>query len=232
MSLEDLLKPVKIVKGYTFDIADEWILRQYTKATQWWEKKGHDKYSLCTGIILASAGYFALRNVADPKTMIEYMKENPVPQNKTAYALAYSYYGLLYHDLLYTLNCELNSSIKSLASERTMDRFEYVSQKVQRAVRLPTLILGASGFYDFAVALKHNFSWQDFAHNSASVIMGGLIMALASSMYIKDTNPKSLQNEPFWKRAYATLRDKITTPSPHPIPTLEPAPCERYQHLS
>lgn len=193
MSLEDLLKPVKNIKEYSWDIADEWLLRQYTKATQWWEKKGHDKYSLCTGIILGSCGYLALRNVADPRILIEPYKKMPIQENKTVYALAFGYWGLIFHDMMYTLDAKSNSRLGgNISGETTVSKFQYASRKLQRIVRLPALIFGGSGIYDFAVALKNNFSSDTFAENSDAVIMGGLIIALASSMYIKDTNPKLL----------------------------------------
>lgn len=230
MSLEELLKPVKVLKEHTFDIADEWILRQYTKATSWLEKKGHDKYSICTAVAVGSAAYLMLRNVTDHKTSMEYIKENPIQENKTLYAMTYTYWGLLLHDFVYTAECDFNRRIQYLDSAKIVDKFQYASQKIQRGIRLPLLIWGASGFSDFAAALQQNFSWDSFAQRSDFLIGGGLMLALASSMYIKDTDPKLLQKELFWKRAYAAINDKITALAPNPAPSLEPV--QRDQTLA
>ena len=55
--------------------------------------------------------------------------------------------------------------------------------------------------------------------DSYYALYGGLgHLSLASSMYLKETNPKLLERVPLWKRAYESLKEKIVSLAPSPVP--------------
>ena len=57
-----------------------------------------------------------------------------------------------------------------------------------------------------------------------SVIVGIAFASLASSMYLKDSDPKLLQKRPFWEKVYEWLKEKtsLIVPSPQPVHAYSP----------
>ena len=62
---------------------------------------------------------------------------------------------------------------------------------------------------------------------AGSELMLGLgALSQASSIYLKDRDPKLLEKKPFLKRAYESLKEKIADYMPQPAPV--PVPVEAH----
>ncbi len=57
-----------------------------------------------------------------------------------------------------------------------------------------------------------------------TILIGVNMIALASSMYLKDKDPKLLQKDPFWKKAYDAIKGKIQSYKPEPVTIPLPTP--------
>ncbi|HLC61201.1 MAG TPA: hypothetical protein VJJ52_07275 [Candidatus Nanoarchaeia archaeon] len=97
----------------------------------------------------------------------------------------------------------------------------WLNKRVNRIVRLPT-ITGA--FFFFA---KSGYDLVDYFYNGnldslnqfKNDINGGIgLTGFASSMYLKDRDPKLLDKDPLWKRAYKRLEEFVSyNPPPQPV---------------
>ena len=201
MSLEILLKP--------FKLADEEILAKYSRITKWWEDKGHSVYSLTTPIGLT--------------------------------ALISSSYGLTpllgknLDNALYFLIFNCDNTINLVGLTGRINREQIVSDAIThyeplylffrnltRIARLPTIAAGS------ALLVKSGYDLADYVANgtpsSGSQFFidfnGALgLIGWASSMYLKDGDPKLLDKEPLWKRAYEKFKEFVSyNPAPQPIP--------------
>ncbi|MEK6861762.1 MAG: hypothetical protein AABY07_07365 [Nanoarchaeota archaeon] len=110
--------------------------------------------------------------------------------------------------------------------ERVADNPSQESNKRDnRSIRLPVFLAGA-GFagkiaYDIFSYLKNKEPINLSETAKAGMHSLGLLM-LASSMYLKDQDPKLLKKDPFWKRAYNAIRERMRSLIPEPIPELIP----------
>ena len=65
---------------------------------------------------------------------------------------------------------------------------------------------------------------------SYETLLQGLgMISVSSSMFLKDKNPKLLQKDPFWKKAYNWAKDKVGSLAPQPIP--QPVSVQAYSTL-
>lgn len=102
---------------------------------------------------------------------------------------------------------------------------------VTRVTRLPLFAAGlglvGTGLYSLIHSVVNG--GQTVLNNPYEQVVGGLgMLSLASSMYLKDQDPKLLDKQPFWKKVYDTLREKVNSLLPPPIPELKPIPV-RYR---
>jgi hypothetical protein len=91
--------------------------------------------------------------------------------------------------------------------------------------RFPALILGTgligkAGLELFDGVKNHNPESYMAAWNNFS--LGYCFAGIASSIYVKESDPRLLDKEPSWKKAYDFLKDKVrdwtSAPLPAPIP--------------
>lgn len=179
MSLESLLKPIRW--------ADEQILRYYTKKAEAWEEQGRSKYSLAQicNVAAACANIFyvaVLGNYAglpllglQSSEFARNIKESKYKQDQTAGAIT-----------------ALPASLKT-------------AQTIAAYARLPLFASGA------ALLIKGIIDMMTFAATKETgplagalenLSLGYAMLGTASSMYIKESDPKLLEKKPFEELAY------------------------------
>lgn len=202
MKLESILKPVKWV--------DEQVHRQYTRFGKNWEDDGHSRYSIAIPLTLYSliAG-----------TMLK------IPPFLTGSFLGW--------DMSSNLTKRPYGTKDDVSSDAiTISASDEFFKKVDRAVRLPLFAAGVGymgkGIYDFVNSIV---SGDIFGIGSCASDfgIGSSLFAMASSLYIKDIEPKLLDKEPFWKRAYNLAKEKLSSLAPKPA--LQPAAAPSYSTL-
>ncbi|MDP3698554.1 MAG: hypothetical protein Q8R47_03125 [Nanoarchaeota archaeon] len=175
MSLESLLKPLRW--------ADEQVLRQYTKQAEAWEEKGRSKYSLahlynltataanCSFMLLGDL-YFALGTGILALQSLD-LASNVVGQREETKTIS-------------------DAIAKPSASYE-------ITRKVSSLARLPMLVTG------IGLMIKGMAHLVDYVQtkNPESAInslymcsFGYALIGTASSMYIKDSDPKLLEKKP------------------------------------
>jgi len=209
MSLESLLKPVKFV--------DEQILRQYTKIAKKWEDKGRNIYAL--SLFFSFPGIMLITDSFDRQ------------------------FGSLAGDLIYLFSYGFDNAQNILgfsgflkenkiSSEAiSLNPAEEYTKKMNRMIRLPTFLSGVGlvgkSSYDFINYFVNGEPFDNTISHQLSLGLG--LLCAASSQYIKDRNPKLLDKEPFWKKAYSSLKEKADSLMPKPMP--DPIPVESYSTL-
>ncbi len=212
MTLDDYLTPLKWL--------DEQVLRQYTKLCGALETLGESKYSaagLCTGsgvlggILLAFHGgseYFPIIGHSDAE----------------AVGVGVPFFILANLDLWHSTR-GMQGRNKDVVSEAVARDFPYhYVQQLQRVVRFP-LFGSGTAFLGLAMAgrILGDPSPDVYYNLGEACAFGGL----ASSMYLKDSNPKLLEKQPFWKTAYEWMKNgmhkvnekiKSASPEPQPVP--------------
>ncbi len=202
MGLESLLKPVKEV--------DKEILRQYSKITKRWEDKGRSRYSLSNFInvpsLLLTGGLLVGRIIEGYPLLL----------------LAVNQGHLLADD---NLTKSYGKDFNATDSERVMDR-EYILVAYDRFVRLPFFGTGVGyvgcGLYEIISGLV-SVDGNSVSNGMQNTLHSLPFIGIASSMYIKDGDPKLLEKEPsevkaFFKGIYKKAKGLLPSPSP----TLQP----------
>ncbi len=214
MSLEALLKPFKAV--------DEALLKQCTRFSMWMEEKYVPKK---IQPLLVSISYSALSMVLAHSFSGSRIDINDAGPLETIIGIPVIISSnmlrlpLGIHDWIYSYHYALYSKDVT-TSAITEDRFSYISKKIQRLVRLP-LLIGAAylGYKGIKPALVGD-STEGVGIGLYSLVSG---IGLATSMYLKDTDPKLLDKEPAWKRVSNWLTEKaqslVHRPVPVPVPT-------------
>ncbi len=198
MKLESLLKPIKYLD-------ESIILRQYTKLGQKIRiNEGRKKYQVGLGLWTAYVGLTTSSN-----TQL-FGQE---------FYLA-SYFALGYKDGCYNIkgisgrfDDEINSG------EEVINKEKYSFSRYNSCVRLPAFLFGIGLIGKFGIDLVNSIKNKTpIAPESCYALLDGLgHLSLASSMYLKETNPKLLERAPLWKRAYESLRGKMSLLIPSPI---------------
>ena len=205
MGLESVLKPVKWI--------DEQMLRQYSKLTKKWEDKGGNKYTLA--------------QIANTPSLFL------IPGNVQALS-GYTLSMLRGHDLAVNILGRINpDSVEDSYTEDAVAKKPHVRvyEKIREFTRLPIHTLGT------AFLVKSGISFYNYFFNNEPVLSEAIsdlttaagILGLSSSLYIKDSNPKLLDKEPFWKKAYDWAKEKVGSLAPQPIP--QPVPVQAYSTL-
>jgi len=112
---------------------------------------------------------------------------------------------------------------------KTIRQEVYVFQKYNRAIRFPVFATGVGLVSKLGVDLFHYVvNGEPIDPSSWSSAEYGIgLLALASSMYIKEIDPKLLDKKPFWKSAYEWIKERIASLSPKPVPV----PVQTYASL-
>ncbi|MEK6926278.1 MAG: hypothetical protein AABW50_03295 [Nanoarchaeota archaeon] len=215
-AVETILKPLKIV--------DSEVNRWYTKKSQGVSNKRLSK-------ITGGLGVFGLGSMTVYFDNIFTNKFGEGPDMKVMGAMV----GCALNGLNNPFNGLLligADELKNKEEGETLaeDSYEYYNNKVNSFLRLPLIATG------LAITGKNIYSLVDSALNGTPLNISdyeigfGLgCLSSASSMYLKDRNPKLLEKNPAWKRAYNSAKEKIKSLIPQPFP--QPIPVEAHYKL-
>ncbi len=209
MSLEYLLKPVKWV--------DKQILREYTKLARKAEKKGVGKFVLATG----------LNGAAKLSFMATWFISSQI-RDYTRYGIAMGA-SLENTFELFIYNLAAFHAEGLATSSRVKDPFVERMKSIYSIVRLPVLA-GAASQIGMGVTNLYNY----FAKGDASALPAGIqqtvlgigLLSWSSAMYVRDSDPKLLDEAPFWQSAYSWAKKQVGYLVPNPQP--QPIPAELY----
>ncbi len=202
MNLEKLLKPLKY--------ADEQILRYYSKLTKKWEDKGHSRYILAHAFNLTATGSFHINDLFGKNIF-----------NHPNWGW---FFGA---DLV--LNIFEPFHKKNVTDGTITEDPNPVSRFYKKGLnllRMPFFVMGTGligkGIYDVFDYVK---TGNNDSLNSAffDLSTGYSFFGLSSSIYIKDSDPKLLDKEPFWKTTYNKIKEGIDNLAPQPEPIPAPA---------
>ncbi len=195
MSLEEFLKPVKYV--------DEQVLRQYTKVGKRLKlDEGRRKYTVGMGLwvthlmICAPIGRELIGAAELPIRMI-----------------------LNIPDYIYNFEGIMGMIKEETTSEnKTIDPIINFYRKHNSVARLPIFTAGIGLIGKCGVDLFNYITKGEPMESDSynSLIYGIGLLSLASSMYIKEIDPKLLDKQPFYKAAYGWMKEKLI-PAPQPI---------------
>jgi len=208
-TLETLLKPVKAL--------DEAILKQYTRLTKKWEASGKSRYSL--------AHAFQLPTWITNPLSINYVKE--FGNFRIGYLVG-SEAAINVLEPVYKRDITDNRGITK--SYNPVINF---FNKIEKGLRFPLFISGvglmAKGGFDF---IRYFRNKDPLALNEAlgNLSLGYTFLGNASSMYVKESDPKLLDKEPAWKRLYSSLKEKASNLIPRPIPQPQTVPISNYRN--
>lgn len=199
MSLDDLLKPAKW--------ADEQVLRQYTKVG---ERIPEEKlYQVTMGLHLLGH----LGSVILPQ---------PLPLG---------YGGIVaLPDCLLNIDGLMGNPPTSISGDALIvnpDSEGYL--KVTRLSRLPLFLTGISLLGKVAYDTANYFTTGEPFESGTyaqQALSGVGFISMASSMYLKEMDPKLLDKAPFWKTAYNWAKERVKSLAPEPQPMPQPAPLQ------
>jgi len=124
------------------------------------------------------------------------------------------------------------SSVQDDEERVADDPIQNYFKRYNRCIRLPVFLAGV-GFAGKAAYDIFNYLKNKEPINLSETVKAGMhslgLLMLASSMYLKDQDPKLLKKDPFWKRAYNAITERIRSLIPEPIP--EPIPVRAYSKL-
>ena len=196
MTLESLLKPAKFV--------DEQILKQYTKIAKRWEDGGRNIYNLSILIGLPSKYLIVVGGNRIFGQHIGFWAEAALYNWDFAYNL-YGFTGCIKEQ-------------KTTDDAISLDPIIRMLKKINKSVRLPTFLSGASlvgkSLYDF---VNYFVNGEPIDYTTCDTLMLGTgLLMVASSQYLKDRNPKLLDKEPFLQKAYDWIKERVTLTVPQP----------------
>lgn len=221
MNLDDIVRtammPVKV--------ADDFVLRQYTKAVTGYERKGRSRYPLAFATIPLSffsinMGYIGL--CADPLT-------RTIPDQYHPPFVALTLGGSLAVDFCRTADEWLKEKYFGYgdvqALEITPGHFDIanLAKKISPYIRFSLFATAAAyagkSVFDIYGAYKGEASLSDAGH-TFQLALG--ILSLSSSIYIKDANKDILKKDPVWKEIYHGIKEYVSSLLPQPIPVPMP----------
>ena len=180
---------------------DKEVHRMYMKKTKDWSKKKIVK----TGNRLNSVGFVsAFSNILASHSIFGSL--SGFPQG-------------FFLGMNHTLNTEFsNKNVDS--SEVAVNRSEFVYDKILNKSRLP-FFLGGIRFLGKAALSLGNYCFNGDASDLQNIHLdlgvGSYGLSIASSIYIRDRDPKVLEKSSVFTRAYNEVR-KTFSPAPEPVP--------------
>ncbi len=230
MSLEALLAPIKAV--------DQEILRLYTGLTNRWEEKGGNKYHLALKADLACLAIGILTSPLAQETSNASMRGSGSPDlnllEKTIYLVAPALPIIYGNNLFNGLYNILLNPEKSEGTELAADKYNYLTTKINRVARVGFMagVLYSSFVLGKALITGEIHPWEEWGTISGGTL---IYLSIASSMYIKDSNPKLLDKKPLLRNAWDKVKDtyhqakeKIKAKIPEPQPVLYPVPTSHF----
>lgn len=223
MGLESVLKPMKFV--------DEQIHRQYEKLGAKLDKKSPKARAYTAfGFWLAGAPFIYFLHTPVPG--IAGGAEGMIGAVEGMVGVVKGTIGGVDLSLnIYACTDGLNSQENTSETKVKDHQFIDLYLKINEAVRSPLFLTGVGfagkGIYDLVNGFVNN---EPIPGESIENLLQGLgMISVSSSMFLKDKNPKLLQKEPFWKKAYNWAKDKVGSLAPQPIP--QPVPVQAYYTL-
>jgi len=222
MALESLLKPVKWV--------DEQVLRQHTKVAKYVEdRKGISKNTLSdilSGVALCVGFVYSVNDLMLNSNETREVVNNTYEGIKASVNLSRIAGVATYlNAVLIGRDFENESSSDSIA----VNPITHYAKKIVRALRLPGFVAGLSGVgYSLYETFAANGNYSD---NLDLLVLSGFVTLGASALYMKDADPKLLEKQPLWKKAYNWTKEKLNSLVPEPIPSPQPAPVQSYATL-
>jgi len=209
MGLEQLLKPVKALNTAR-KILDEEVLRQYTKLTKKWEDKGRNIFKLTTPIGLASV-ITAVSSIYFTPSSLYLTETNPLIDS-VIISTSFIYAPDMALNIIGLAGLYNREEITSdtVTSKRPFRSF---IESVGRFSRLPVLLGGVGFLVKFGIDYGNYVITKeplDVSEMGLYLTLGTSFLSYASSVYLKDGNPKLLDKEPFLKTASNWLIEKIT----------------------
>ena len=115
------------------------------------------------------------------------------------------------------------SAIKNKDSleSRAIDKDIYFWNSYSKAIRLPIFLSGLGFLADVGYGIGNylmNNEQVDSQRLITSLKWGLGLLATASSMYLKDQDPKLLDKEPLGKRMHYWTSEKLRSFAPKPVP--------------
>jgi len=206
MALESLLKQIKLV--------DEGIQRPYTRLGKKWEDKGHSRYSIAIPLTAYSIIMGPILGWS--------MNQFRFLGLSQGWDITFSLFKLPYG----TKDC-VSSDVKAI------NHFEFL-KKVDRTVRLPLFVVGVGymckGIYGVVNSIVNGDN-SELGSCVSDIGTGSSLFAMASSLYIKDIEPKLLEKQPSWKKAFNWAKERLSSLVPEHVPTLKPVPVQSYATL-
>ncbi len=204
-------------KQNTWDKLDETILKQYTRLTKKWEEKGHSRYSLANAFSLSTFPFIHIIG--------NYYKNYDIVLTPVS--------GIMASDVTRNLldpffKKEDITSDGTTAKDSNMVR--RIFEKLAEWTRLPLFLSGAGLMAKGGMNLVDYFQTQNSnSLNDAlnDLSLGYTLFGTASSMYIKESDPRLLDKAPMWKKAYESLKEKAKELLPQPMPNPAPAAVNR-----
>lgn len=185
--LEELVKPVRAV--------DEEIQRQYTKISQRFHlDEGRRQYYAGLGLWLTSLIFsVGSREIIGEHETILRLSINSLDGGMNISGVL----GVYDYD--------------DFSDEKSIHPLDYITKKFNFCIRLPVFATGAGmvgGFcYDAYNWFRTGEPIKDFSFQQLQYGLG--LLSLASSMYIKDSDPKLLKKDSLFKKAFDWARETI-----------------------
>jgi len=221
-------------RAYTY-LDEDVLLRQYSKIAKRWEDSGRNVYHLSSAIGIPSLLVpLCINQVANRLLDVKVLYENyldpiavslwPIPAATDVSRNIDGCKGLI-------------EETSDPDARTTKDQLIRVESKVSKVARLPMFLAGVSLLGEFGYNI---YSYFEHGEPMGAEVMYRLAyglseLGIASSMYLKDRDPRLLQKTPAWRRAYQSSRVKLKDlagrigdwiPQPYP----EPAPV-RYETI-
>lgn len=212
MNFKSALKPIQYL--------DEQVLRHYTKLGKRVDIN-HGKRKYLVGFILNDTH-------SRLTTAINYHIGGP--------ALGMALWGLQSgNDCIYNFYGIFNDIKEDEATSETVAK-DYSAESFRNynaKARLPVFLSGIALIGIYAVnAVNCATSQTQMDLGSTLCLPYGLgQLSLASSMYLKDINPKLLDKVPYWRKAYEWLKEKARELAPSPIPSPVPGYARTIEDL-
>jgi len=197
MSLESLLKPVKWI--------DEQLLGEYTKIGG--RIPDRHLYKVTSGLHLIGYAGVAMFSPSVGVALYPSM-------------MAFS------DGTLNVMGLMGNPPTYVSGDTRVIDPKQEFFLRITRGIRLPLFIAGSSLLGKAAYDTANFFiAGEPIESETYLQAISGLgFISSASSMYLKDQDPKLLDKEPFWKKGYNWIKEKVSSLNPQPTP--QPTPIQ------
>ena len=213
MILEDILKTAK---EDLWDRPDEWVRSQYQNVG---DKIPRQAFYPCTTLLMCLG-----------ISEISWMAYFPDSIYLIPMLAGYLHFQVLIKkDAIYNMDGLFGFVPPpfDLSAQYVLDKRVTSANEYNRHLRFPLFVAGA--FFSAVVAYHFKEYFVDdisFVHSIRDAIIPFGFFSTASSMYLKDRDPKQFKKDPFWKRAYDAITEGVGSYLPQPVPT--PIPVQKY----